>query len=805
VTARLTELRLEILLAGVALAALLAAQWMLSGAIEGTNYYGFDGKMAQAIILTTFEFGSRFEINNLNPIEGVGSQLLPMNVWANPAYWPFAILDKELAADLSALVALGIFAAAAYVMARCFDVPVVASFVAAQSLIVLFAPAVLIFRLPTVFCLTPGNAVVYAPHMVALGLLGRLEPGGWRSFCLITAGIFGLLFYSVYCDPLWTMVNGISWSVAFAVVTLGPLRMKTILARCAALGCSVALLVVSGVAEYLYTLSQYTARVQFAQVLDRERGQGLASALFHSPSMKYYYLTCALGWLFGLLLLRGPSRLFVAAGAGSCLGYVAYSVFFLLLLNSTWVPPIPLYVEQCLFALFVTTAAAGYWGVLQAAASAVPAIVSAAPKIAATAASLGTNSVQSVRQCARASTSALFQRIRIAVIRHGILAVSRLLSRSERPVASDVRSMAILSYVQYIAASGRGRGIAVAFQFIAAAAIPAYVVSFALNGAQPYAQIYHERWISDPELSRFFTDNIRQSVGEPFRGSVMFWEPYGPALQTIVAGWNRAIPTVNEYSQLVSPQALYFIHVLLKKDVRGHLNWFQPSLVNSTYTEAYWAMLQMFGTRYFVGYSRLSLADGLGFTVTTLPHVRIGEEPDTWSIYELPHPNVGDYSPTQVVTARSGDEIMARIGEPEFDVTQQVVLAAPIAELLVPARDMHMSRIRGGLHVSGRSDGTSLVVLPQQFSKCLRARDERVRVVRANLIMTGVIFSGDLDTDIIFDYGIFAPACRHADLGDMKQLDLRIDLRMTHLSGDRLLPDWNEAMAKMKAIAAGIK
>jgi hypothetical protein len=73
------------------------------------------------------------------------------------------------------------------------------------------------------------------------------------------------------------------------------------------------------------------------------------------------------------------------------------------------------------------------------------------------------------------------------------------------------------------------------------------------------------------------------------------------------------------------------------------------------------------------------------------------------------------------------------------------------------------------------------------------------------LIMTGVIFSGDLDTDIIFDYGIFAPACRHADLGDMKQLDLRIDLRMTHLSGDRLLPDWNEAVAKMKAIAAAIK
>ena len=146
-----TPLSLEILIAGFALVALLAAQWMLSAVIQGANYYGVDGKMAQATILTVFEFGSRFEINNINPIEGVGSQLLPMNVWANPAYWPFALVDKELATDLSAMVALAIFATAAYVMARCFDVPILASSIAAQSSIVLFAPAVLILQLPTVF------------------------------------------------------------------------------------------------------------------------------------------------------------------------------------------------------------------------------------------------------------------------------------------------------------------------------------------------------------------------------------------------------------------------------------------------------------------------------------------------------------------------------------------------------------------------------------------------------------------------------------------------------------------------------
>jgi hypothetical protein len=191
--------------------------------------------------------------------------------------------------------------------------------------------------------------------------------------------------------------------------------------------------------------------------------------------------------------------------------------------------------------------------------------------------------------------------------------------------------------------------------------------------------------------------------------------------------------------------------------------------------------------------------------VTTLPHVRLAEEPTAWKIYELPHPNVGNYSPTEVIMAGSGAEIMAIISKPEFDATRQAVLSTPIAERLVPAREMRMSHTRSGLHVSGRSDGTSLVVLPQQFSNCLRPRDERVRLVRANLMMTGLIFSGDLDTDIVFDYSIFTATCRRADLADMKRLNLKIHLRMAHLSGDRLFPDWKDATAKLRAIVGAVK
>jgi hypothetical protein len=78
----------------------------------------------------------------------------------------------------------------------------------------------------------------------------------------------------------------------------------------------------------------------------------------------------------------------------------------------------------------------------------------------------------------------------------------------------------------------------------------------------------------------------------------------------------------------------------------------------------------------------------------------------------------------------------------------------------------------GGFHITGHSDGTSLVILPQQFTNCLKTSDSRVRMVRANLMWTGVVFSGDIDTDIRFGYGMFSPGCRRNDLADMRRLGL---------------------------------
>jgi hypothetical protein len=65
----------------------------------------------------------------------------------------------------------------------------------------------------------------------------------------------------------------------------------------------------------------------------------------------------------------------------------------------------------------------------------------------------------------------------------------------------------------------------------------------------------------------------------------------------------------------------------------------------------------------------------------------------------------------------------------------------------------------------------------------------------------GVIFSGATDTDVSFGYGLFSPWCRLTDLADMKGLNIEIDLRMAHLTGGRLFPDWHGGMTRLEAAA----
>jgi hypothetical protein len=712
-------------IATLALVALIAAEWMLTSISPGTNYGNGDGKLFQSIVLAALKFGGHFQVTNINPIQGIGSQLLPLNAWANPAYWPFALFNTQFAPDISGLIALACFAVACYVMARCFDLPVVPSIISAQLSIVLFAPAVIVFGFASVFYINPGWAVVCAPHLLALGILSRLEPGRTLRFILATSGLFLLLLFSLYCDPLWTMISGISWLVPFTVVALSPLTVRGILVRCAALGCCIALLFFSGVLEYEYTLSKYMARVQLSELLSRPPSLSLASFLFSQPVAVLYYGICLLGWFPGFLLLRDRRRVLVVASVVSFAFLFAYTVAFLLLPGNWWLP-LPIYVEHSLFPLFTTAAIAGLWGGIRA-------VVSSTPFAFKRGEANGT----------------------LAGRKHLARRLS-LLYRSFDVLRSGLRSK-----------SG-GKGILAAL--LGVALIPATSLLIA-NRAHLTAEAMYQPWPHEPELGQFFTNNIGLDVGPKFRGSITYWATGEDDALSMNSLWMRSIPTANEYSQLVTLQALYLNSALFKKDVSQDLNRFSPWISSGGSYEVLFKTLQALGVRYIVGHDPFPAAEERHFSSSKLPRRSTFGQSGDWQIYELPDPNLGNYSPTEIIQKEAAAEIVATLGTSTFDFRRQAVLGTA-TKPLVPARDMQLSLIRGGLHVSGRSAGTSLVLLPQQFSHCLRAHAAGVTLVRANLIMTGIMFSGGIDTDVTFDYGIFSPGCRRADLKDMDRLGL---------------------------------
>jgi hypothetical protein len=113
----------------------------------------------------------------------------------------------------------------------------------------------------------------------------------------------------------------------------------------------------------------------------------------------------------------------------------------------------------------------------------------------------------------------------------------------------------------------------------------------------------------------------------------------------------RGIPTSDEYSQLVTPQAIYFVHELFKRNVAGDLNWFRPWINTggapfSTLFRAFHAL----GVRYVGGYVPLRIAAMDDFPSVSFPR-RSPFSSGLWLIHEIPDVNLGHSSRTELTIA----------------------------------------------------------------------------------------------------------------------------------------------------------
>jgi hypothetical protein len=135
---------------------------------------------------------------------------------------------------------------------------------------------------------------------------------------------------------------------------------------------------------------------------------------------------------------------------------------------------------------------------------------------------------------------------------------------------------------------------------------------------------------------------------------------------------------------------------------------------------------------------------------------------------------------------------MAKIDRNEFYFENEFVVNKTISHDLAKASSSKIFVNQEGMTVKAQSKGTSILLLPLQFSHCLQLHSIQKNnsqtftpsIMRINMMQTGLLFTGIIEAKLQYKYGPFHNAfCRIKDYQDMKKFDI---------SKVRLLPTINE-------------
>jgi hypothetical protein len=144
-------------------------------------------------------------------------------------------------------------------------------------------------------------------------------------------------------------------------------------------------------------------------------------------------------------------------------------------------------------------------------------------------------------------------------------------------------------------------------------------------------------------------------------------------------------------------------------------------------------------------------------------------------LYELPKANVGQYSPTESRRAEQAQEILSTLVAPDLDPGRTVITSEILPNDLVPAQLQEFRVGRGNFHVRATSSGRSILLLPVEFSNCLILTNATadVRIFRADLFLTGLIFENTVDLTMRYFTGPFSNSmCRLKDRREFERLDI---------------------------------
>jgi hypothetical protein len=240
-------------------------------------------------------------------------------------------------------------------------------------------------------------------------------------------------------------------------------------------------------------------------------------------------------------------------------------------------------------------------------------------------------------------------------------------------------------------------------------------------------------------------------------GRNRLWQETGNEHRT-VGLWKFDIPTLFQYHTFTTPP-YYLVLTDFLSDPADHQ---VRSVLVMTHIDP--AFMALWGVRFVITDNDAQP----GHEIARMPTDHSG----TLRLIELPHPNLGDYSPVEAVHADDFAGALRFMHQADFDARHTLVTEEPLAPTLVPAHDVELVYNKEGFHLKAESSGHSVLVLPVQYSHCWTVDGSgELRLFRANAAQLGVSFTGRLDVKLVFRLGpILAGACRVEDLHDMERL-----------------------------------
>jgi len=294
-------------------------------------------------------------------------------------------------------------------------------------------------------------------------------------------------------------------------------------------------------------------------------------------------------------------------------------------------------------------------------------------------------------------------------------------------------------------------------------------------------------FVDDPKptaVSSFLAGQVGVAPGDPFRGRVATMTGRALArpiewldlhqddleISTATSGETRlyglhiqGVPTLSQYAPTITPALHAFISRLLSEPDDS----LRRSMLVMRRIEP--RILALIGVRYVITDKPF---DGDATLRLTMP-VAAGRQ---LLVYEIDGVNLGTYSPTSVVALTDATAMLERINRPDFDGRREVTVEEALPGELVAASAARLVFEGATLRVQAQSGARSLLVLPLEFSRCLRVETlagEAPTLRRVNLVQTGFLFQGAVDARLRLRHGPFVdPRCRLRDRFDLDALKI---------------------------------